>query len=105
MKQNGVTKIPAGMELEKVFQSAEYASNSAKTLSAEGDEDEIAQVMHGGKRMTLDEDSSIEEGELNDVQKQQIKNDLINMYGDEEEDDYGVEEDEDSDVAEAAATQ
>ena len=103
MKQNGVTKLPAGMDFQKVFQSVEYASNSAKTLSAEGDEDEIAQVMHGGKRLTLDEDSSIEEGELDDAQKERIKNDLINMYG-EEEDEYGVEEDEDSDVAEAAAT-
>jgi hypothetical protein len=63
--------------------------------------------MHGGKRLQLDEDSSIEEGELDSAQKQRIKNDLMGMY-DDEDDEYGIDDDDDddddSDIAEAAAT-
>ena len=59
------------------------------------------------------DDSSYEEGQLNSAQKQKLKNDLLRMGYDEDEEEFGVvpvndessEGDDDDEIPQAAATQ
>ena len=79
-----------------------------------GDEDDLAHVVKKGKKGAAVEDdysgdSSLEEGELNSAQKQRLKNDLLRMGYDEDEEEFGAagvqdDDEEDEEFAEAAAT-
>ena len=71
-------------------------------------QDAIAQQMREAKQ----DDSSFEEGELNSAQKQKLKNDLLRMGYDEDEEEFGVapindvsSDEDDDEIPQAAATQ
>ena len=77
------------------------------------EEDQVAGVIRRGKNDprndNYDDDSSLEEGELNSAQKQKLKNDLLRMGYDEDEEEFGAtagdgddDEDDDDDDEEIA---